>query len=71
MPRVLNYHHDRLPAGAVYIGRRRRHIPASNRSCPNRVARRSIVAFSFLRNSAGAAKTMSVAPFLAGCRQSR
>ena len=29
MPRVLNYHLDRLPAGAVYIGRKWRHIPAS------------------------------------------
>jgi hypothetical protein len=28
-PRVLNYHRDRLPAGAVYIGRKWRHMPAS------------------------------------------
>ena len=28
-PRVLNYHRDRLPAGAVYIGRKWRHLPAS------------------------------------------
>ena len=42
---MLNCHCDRLPAGAVYyIGRKWRHIPASNRSCPNRVARRSTVA---------------------------
>ena len=41
---MLNYHCDRLPAGAVSIGRKWRHVPASNRSCPNRVARRGIVA---------------------------
>jgi hypothetical protein len=29
MPRVLNYHRDRLPAVAVYIGRKWRHLPAS------------------------------------------
>jgi hypothetical protein len=29
MPRVLNYHRDRLPAAAVYIGRKWRHLPAS------------------------------------------
>lgn len=28
-PRVLNYHRDRIPEGAVYIGRKWRHIPAS------------------------------------------
>jgi hypothetical protein len=31
MPRVLNYHRDRLPVGAVYIGRKWRHRPASKR----------------------------------------
>jgi len=32
-----------LVDGTVYIGSKWRHIPASNRSCPNRVARRSTV----------------------------